>query len=109
MAGTREDAQLMVELAKWGAMIDLQGATRAIFADGFDGEAADPMDPHVQTVLIYMETIGTLVKNDLLDGELVQDWLWVQGMWARVASAAMKARDTAGEPRLYENFEALAA
>lgn len=109
MAGTHDDAQMMVELAKWGAMINLQDATRAIFADGFDREAVDSMNPNVQTVLIYMETIGTLVKNDLLDRELVNDWLWVQGMWERVAPAAMKARDKAGEPRLYENFEALAA
>jgi hypothetical protein len=54
-----------------------------------------------------METVGTLVKNNLLDRELVNDWLWVEGLWDRVGPAAVKVREKAGEPRLYENFEAL--
>jgi hypothetical protein len=32
MAGTREDATLIVELAKWGAMSGLPEASRTIFA-----------------------------------------------------------------------------
>jgi hypothetical protein len=108
MAGTREDAQMVIELAKWGSMIGLQEAARKVFADGFDPELADARDPDVQAILAFTETVGTLVKNDLLDRDLVNDWLWVEGMWSRVAPAAMKAREAAGEPRLYENFEALA-
>jgi hypothetical protein len=107
MAGTREDALLMVELAKWGSMSGFEEATRKIFTDDFDPDAADSQDPEINAVLIFMETIGTLVKNDLLDRELVNDWLWVEGLWARVRPAALKVRETAGEPRLYENFEAL--
>jgi hypothetical protein len=34
--------------------------------------------------LTWGETIGTLTKNGLLDTELVLDWLWVSGVWARV-------------------------
>ena len=41
MAGSREDATLIVELAKWGAMMDLGEAARTIWADDFDPEAAD--------------------------------------------------------------------
>ena len=37
-----------------------------------------------------------------------RDWLWVAGMWAAVGPAAAKAREKHGEPRLFENFEALA-
>ena len=108
MAGTKEDAAMVIELAKWGAMIELGPAMGALFDDGFDAETATANDEPVRTVLVFGETIGTLVKNGLLDRELVQDWLWVAGMWAKVAPAAAKFRESSGEPRLYENFEALA-
>ena len=67
MAGKREDANLIVELAKWGSMIGLPEASRTIFSDDFDQESAEALDPHVQTILVFHETVGTLVKNDLLD------------------------------------------
>jgi hypothetical protein len=108
MAGNREDANLIVELAKWGSMIGLPEASRDIFSDDFDRESAEALDPHVQTVLVFHETVGTLVKNDLLDRELVLDWLWVSGAWDRVSHAALEARAAAGVPELWENFEALA-
>src|SRR5215210_561539 len=76
MAGTREDATLIVELAKWGAMIGLTEASRKIYSDEFDPAAADALDDEVQTTLVWHETIGTLVKNELLDRDLVYDWLW---------------------------------
>jgi hypothetical protein len=108
MAGTREDATLIVELAKWGAMIGLPDASRKIFADDFDIEGADVLDAEVQTVLVWHETIGTLVKNHLLDRDLIYDWLWVSGSWDRVRPAALAAREQAGVPELFENFEELA-
>ena len=108
MAGTREDATLIVELAKWGAAIELGAAAGAIWAEDFDPEAAEMTDPPVQTLLTFYETIGTLVKNGLLDRELVYDWLWAAGVWNRVGPAAVRAREQAGVPQLYENFEALA-
>jgi hypothetical protein len=108
MAGTREDATLVVELAKWGSMIGLPEASRTIFADDFDPESAEALDAHVQTVLVFHETVGTLVKNELLDRDLVLDWLWVSGAWARVSHAALEARAHADVPELWENFEALA-
>jgi hypothetical protein len=108
MAGTKEDAAMVIELAKWGAMIELGPAMGVLFDEGFDPETASANDEPVRTVLVFGETVGTLVKNEVLDRELVQDWLWVAGMWARVAPAASKFRESNGEPRLYENFEALA-
>ena len=108
MAGTREDATLILELAKWGAMIGLQDASRKVYADDFDPDVAHPLDAEVQTVLVWHETIGTLVKNMLLDRALVYDWLWVSGSWDRVGPAALAAREKAGVPELFENFEELA-
>ena len=109
MAGTHEDAALVVELAKLGAMNGLGEAVGKIFADGFDPDAAELSDPSVRIVLGWNETVATLVKNDLLSRDLVYDWLWVAGTWDRVGSAALRAREAAGVAVLYENFEALAA
>jgi hypothetical protein len=108
MPGSHEDAMLLVELAKWGAMMRLDEASRAIFADDFDPDAAAATDPLIQRILMFNETVGTLVKNRLLDRELVYDWLWVAGSWERVGPAARRARDKAGVAQLFENFEALA-
>jgi hypothetical protein len=109
MAGTHQDAVLIVELAKWGAMSGLADAAGTIFSDDFDPETAELSDPAVRIVLGFNETVGTLVKNDLLDRDLVYDWLWVAGSWERVGPAALRARERAGVPILHENFEALAA
>jgi hypothetical protein len=109
MAGTHEDAVLVVELAKFGAMIELGEAVGRIFADDFDPETAELGDPAVRTVLGFNETVATLVKNGLLDRDLVLDWLWVAGTWDRVGPAAKRAREQAGVSVLYENFETLAS
>jgi hypothetical protein len=109
MSGTHEDAMLVVELAKFGAMIDLGEAVAKIFSDEFDPGTAELGDPAVRTVLGFNETVATLVKNDLLDRDLVLDWLWVAGTWDRVGPAARRAREAAGVSALYENFEALAS
>jgi hypothetical protein len=109
MAGTHDDAVLVVELAKWGAMNGLAEAAGKVFADDFDVDAAELSDLSVRVVLGFNETVATLVKNDLLDRDLVYDWLWVAGSWDRVGPAALRARERAGVPYLYENFEALAS
>jgi hypothetical protein len=106
---THEDAMLIVELSKWGTMIGIEEASRVLFADDFDPEAADQSDPAVSNMLVYCETIGTLVKQGALSRDLVYDWLWIEGYWNRVAPAANRARAKAGVAQLYENFEALAA
>ncbi len=106
---THEDAQLLVQLAQLGTSYGMMEALPTLFADDFDVESADVMDPPVRTMLSYGELIGTLVKNDLLNSELVHDWLWIGGVWARVGPAAIRQREKMGEPKLFENFEALAA
>ncbi len=109
MSGTHNDAMLVVELSKWGAMSGLPAAADAIFADDFDPEAVELTDPSIRTVLGFFETVATLVKHGLLDRDLVDDWLWVPGVWTRVGPAAKRARANLGADNLYENIEALAA
>ena len=105
----REDAKLMIQIAQWGTGLGLDEAMGAIWADDFDPETAEANDPMVRRVLTFGETVGTLTKNDLLDTALVLDWLWVSGIWGRVAPAAKKLREMTGVAEMYENFEALAA
>lgn len=108
-APTREDAQLMVQLAQWGSSLGIDEAMHQLFSDDFDPDSANLMsEPAVRKVLLFGESIGTLTKHGLLSSELVTDWLWVEGMWARVRPAALGAREHTGQQRLYENFEALA-
>jgi hypothetical protein len=105
----REDGALLVQLSQWGSAMGLEEAMHAVWADDFDPEAASAEDILVSRLLNWGETIGTLTKNGLIDTDLVLDWLWVSGVWARVGPAARKQREKHGVQALYENFEALAA
>jgi hypothetical protein len=78
-----------------------------IFSDDFDPYEADATEPNIQKLLTFGETIGTLVKRELISKELVEDWLWIDGLWGRVGPAAVKYREKMGEDRLFENFEAM--
>ena len=106
---THEDAVILVSLSQWGTALGIQEAIPELFADDFNTEEADAMESSaVRIVLVYGETIATLTKHGLLSAELVADWLWMEGIWARVAPAVRKARDRFNEPKLYSNLEALA-
>jgi len=109
MPATYDDANLVVQILRWGADIGLDEAATALFADDFDPERARADDAPVRKMLQFGEVIGTLVKQGVLDRGLVLDLWWVTGSWARVGPVARRERERLHEPRLYENFEALAA
>jgi len=44
----------------------------------------------------------------LINEELLFDWLAAYLVWDRVKGFALGQREESGEPRIYENFEALA-
>ncbi len=102
------DGVLMIQLAQWAAISGIQDALSVVFSPDFDPDTAEPQDDPVRKVLLWGETIGTLTKNGLLSEELVLDWLWVAGLWSKVGKAALASREHFGQPKLYENFEALA-
>ncbi len=114
---TREDAAIMLQLAQWGAAIGLLEAANWVWSDEFDTNpdafrAKYPMGSEearkLQTIGNFYETVGTLWKQGLLNEELVFDWLAIPMIWARVKDNFLALRERAGNPRLYENFEALA-
>jgi hypothetical protein len=102
------EGALLVALAQWSSTSGIDEAAAAIFDDDFDPDTADASDVAVRKVLMWGETLGTLTKNELLSTKLVLDWQWVAGAWARVGKAALAQREKFDQPRLYENFEALA-
>lgn len=108
MAATHEDAELVLQLARWGTEMQLDEAVAELFGDDFDPESASIDKPAIRKTLSFGETVGTLVKQGLLDRDLVYDLWWVKGLWGRVGPAALRQREKLGEPRLYENLEALA-
>jgi hypothetical protein len=87
----------------------LQESLAALFSPDFDAEDGSKDNPDVRKVLFFGETVGTLVKHDVLDKGLLVDLLWISGIWERVDAFALHARELSGVPALYENFEALAS
>lgn len=108
MPATYDDASLVLQIVRWSTEFGLDQAGQAVFSDDFDPADASLGDPSVQKVLQFGEVVGTLVKHGVLDRDLTLDLWWVEGLWARVASAVRRERDRLGESRLYENMEALA-
>ena len=109
MVATYDDANLIVQLARWGTEMGLEDATQVLFSEGFDPRSASTDESSVRKVLSFGEVVGTLVKQGVLNRGLVHDLWWVAGLWARVQPAAEQERQRLGEERLYENFEALAS
>ena len=92
MAATKEDAQLVVQLAQLGGQMSDPKARGFIWGDRFVSDAKGFFEKYppgtdewnyVGGVAAWYETIGTLWKHGLLDEELLFDWLWVAGMWER--------------------------
>jgi hypothetical protein len=109
MPATYDDANLVMQIVRWATETELPDSVKAVFADEFDPEAADTDDANVRKILGFGEVVGTLVNQGVLDRGLVLDMWWISGFWARVGAAAQGQREKLGEPRLWENFEKLAA
>ena len=109
MPANYDDAAVVVQLSRWATELGLEDAINTLFRPGFDPDSASADDPAVTKVLQWGETVSTLVKHNILDKALALDLWWVSGVWGRVGPAARRRRDELSEPKLYENFEALAA
>jgi hypothetical protein len=107
MPATYDDANLVMQIVRWGTEMGLAEAVVTVLADEFDPQTASPEDPSVRKVLNFGEVIGTFVNQGVLDRGLVMDMWWMEGLWSRVGPAARRQREHLGEPRLSENFEKL--
>jgi len=114
---THQDATLMLQLLQVAAAMGLSDATGWIWSDQFIPEFAEFVEKYppgtegygnATKVCNWFETLGTLYKHGLFNEELLFDWLAVGLMWGRMKGFALGVREQAGEPRMYEYFEALA-
>lgn len=114
------DAQLLVQLAELGqsmrvdrgqALLWKHRENEGLTYEQFEATYAIDSDEAVAiiNVMKWYETVGTLVKQGLLDRGLVLDWLWVAGIWDMCRPIAMGQRERLGQAGIWENFEALAA
>jgi hypothetical protein len=105
---TRDDATLMMQILQWHTQAGGMEASMTLMSSDFDAESATVGDHDVFVMLLMGETVGTFVKQGLLDRDLVND-LWAPGLlWDRVGRAALRQRAEYGVEALWENFEALA-
>ena len=114
---THQDAIIMLRLYQWTAIAGLSKAINWMWSDDFITDYAEFIKKYPRgsegyekatRICGYYETIGTLYKNGLFNEELLFDWLAVYLVWDRIKDFAIGLREEAGEPRLFENFEAMA-
>ncbi len=114
---THEDAELMIQIAQWASLGGLTEAQSWVWSDDSILDYAQFTVKHprgsegrvkANKVCQFYETLGTLYKQELFNGELLFDWLAVDSSWERVKAFALGVRQEAGDSRLYENFEAAA-
>lgn len=116
---TAADAQLVVQLAQLAQAMHVDRGQALLWThqpDGLSYETFEATYPAagddaiaILNVLKWHETIGTLVKQGLLDRGVVLDWLWVSGTWGLCRPIALAHRAETGSDEMWENFEALAA
>ena len=116
-SATAADAQLIVAINNGPMSLRIFDGHDLLIAHGepltwkqFEKEhkTGSPGRLAVQAVLYYYETIGTFVKQGLLDRDLVYDLLWVKGIWKLCEPVALEYRRRSGEAEMYANFERLA-
>jgi hypothetical protein len=114
---TYQDATLVIQLSQLAATSGTQDAVNWLWSDEFIPdytEFAKKYPPgsegclKANKVLGYFETLGTLYKHGLLNEDLLFDWVAVSMVWDKIKDIALGMRQETGEPRLHENFEAMA-
>lgn len=116
-APTHEDAMVLLKLYEIGVSPDQGKAWDFVFSNEFidDYQAFTTRFPkgsveygHVFTYAAWFELAATLWKHKLLNEDLLLDWILVPPRWERVEKFMAGYRQDMKEPRLFENFEALA-
>ena len=114
---THEDAVLVVQLAQLYAQLGGAKAAGFVWSDDLPSSWDDFKKKHppgseemahIQNLAGFNETVATLWKHGLINEELLTDWLAIRATWERLRPILVGMREDAGEPRLWENFEALA-
>ena len=114
---TYQDATLLVPLAQWWYASGLPEAVNWLWGDEFVADYAEFVEKYpsgsegfgnAAKICAWNDTVGTLYKHGLFNEQLLFDWLAVNLVWDRIKGFAQGWREQTGEPRMYENFEAMA-
>ena len=114
---TYEDANVMMQVAQFWAMMDVNKAMNWVWSDEFDPDYESFIAKYppgsdefgkVSKVLGAIETIGALWNNGLFNEKLLFDWMAVEMVWGRLGGIAVGLREARGRAKLYEHFEAMA-
>lgn len=79
-----------------------------VFRQTYERGSNSTQEQGVTRMIGYFETIGTLLRNNLINEDLVYDWLAVDMVWNRVKGYVLGHRRESGNARMYENFEYMA-
>jgi len=112
------DAQLILQLAQVNAVTGADDGWHLLHT-GFETPPTrsqlirkHPVESleyrQIQAFLRSCETLGTFVRQGILNEALVHDLYWVAGAWRMSEKLCKAMRKEAGEPKLMENFEWLA-
>jgi hypothetical protein len=114
----RDDATALIQLANLHAQLNVSAGLDVLWRADF------PTDPYtidawfaagtdgrrgLEAVLVWFQTVGTLVKHHLLDAPLCRDWARADLVWGRIAPMALAERSRTGDETMWANFELLAA
>ena len=115
---THQDADLLIKLISARALMEVgdPDAQGWIWGDEFIPdykEFKEKFRPgsvewrRVHGAAGFFESLGTLVRNDLLNENLLYDWIFVVGSWDRMKDIMRGWREET-VPAMYENFEWIA-
>ena len=118
MSATKEDALVLLKLdevyrpgtaaRKFSYSDELAAAVR----DGsfFETFALDSDERFwINELATYYEMLGTLRTNGIVDDSLAIEWSGAAFVWKLIGPILVQAREVFGSPKLWTNFEALAA
>ena len=114
----RDDAATLIHLAHLHATLQVSAGLDVLWRDDFPSDSytidawfAPGTDGRrgLEGVLVWFQTVGTLVKHGLLDPELCRDWARADLAWARIAPLAAADRARTGDETMWANFQRLAA
>ena len=114
---TREDGASLVQLVTLHAQLNVSAGLDVLWRQDF------PSDPYtidtwfapgtdgrhgLEAVLLWFQTVGTLVRHGLLHPELARDIARADLVWARISPMAMAERSRTGDETMWGGFEHLA-
>ena len=114
---SRDDATALVQLVHLHAQLQVSDGLDVLWRPDF------PNDPYtidawyppgtdgrrgLESVLVWFQTVGTLVKHGLLDSSIARDIARADLVWARIGPMAVAERGRTGDDEMWSGFQLLA-